>query len=78
MNQVRIRQGEIPSINANCSARGLAKIVACMVNGGQLEGVRVMSEEAVEKLQAEPGEAEDANLPGFKTAFSQGGVNHFR
>jgi len=76
-SETKVRQCEIPSGNGSCSARGLAKIAACIINGGELEGVRIISEEALRKMQ---------DLSTYKimapfeigTDFSQGGVNFYR
>lgn len=71
------RTGEIPSANAICSARGMAKVAACIVEGGQLEGKRILSEATVAKIHEEPLQKPDYALAGLRTSFSKGGVNHF-
>merc|ERR1712037_416166 len=37
-NTKGVREGEVPSVNGNCSARGLARVGAIMANGGSLQG----------------------------------------
>ena len=37
-NRSIIRMGETPSGNAHCSARGMAKIGAAIVDGGSIDG----------------------------------------
>ena len=39
------RMVEMPSVNANCSARGLALIGAAMANKGSFRGTKVLSAE---------------------------------
>ena len=73
-----MRTGEIPSVNAQCSARGMAKLAACIVNGGTLDGVKIMSQETVKKMQEEPIVKRDAVLAGMKTEFTKGGFNIYR
>ena len=46
MNFENMRNGEIPSANIMASARGLAHLGAFMANRGQLDGKRLMSEDA--------------------------------
>ena len=67
--------GETPSANANCSARGLAKIAAMMSAGGKLDGKQYLSDQAWKALHDKPIEANMGGL--FKTRFTQGGVNQF-
>lgn len=69
---------EIPSANGFCSARGLAKIAACMVNRGELDGVRILSEDTCAKMQDKYIVRKDAALGLITTEFSQGGVNLFQ
>ncbi len=77
-NRAVIRMGETPSGNASCSARGLAKIGACVLNGGELAGVRIMSEAAVEQLHEGLVAKRDHGMTGMVTEFSQGGINLYR
>ncbi len=82
-NGKSVRMGESPSFSGHCSARGLAKIAACMASKGQMvspdgDGPRVMSEEAWEKMHAETKREKTAGLGLMKTTFSQGGVCFFQ
>ncbi|MEX2373353.1 MAG: serine hydrolase domain-containing protein, partial [Dehalococcoidia bacterium] len=45
------KRAEMPGMNGHGNARGLARVYAAMANGGEFEGVRVMSPEAVERSQ---------------------------
>ncbi len=74
-----MKQGEFPSFNGIASARGLARLGACIVNGGTLEGVKILSEETVDKLMAEPIAKIDAAIPNnIITHMTQGGVAVFQ
>jgi len=73
-NDPSIVMGETPSANANCSARGLAKVAAMMSLGGKMSGVEFISADAWTALHAEP----DTKDMGFgTTTFTQGGLSHF-
>jgi len=68
-----IAQGESSSFNANCSARGLAKLGAVMAAGGSYEGREYIGKTAWRQLHHE---AHRASLGGLvDTHFTQGGVN---
>ncbi len=69
-----IAQGEIPSANANSTARGLAKLAAVLANGGSWQGLQLFGETAWQALHAEPV-SRDMGFTG--TSFTQGGVAHF-
>ncbi|MEM7019934.1 MAG: serine hydrolase domain-containing protein [Pseudomonadota bacterium] len=73
VNGPMLASGESPSFNANCSARGLAKVAAAMANGGRLANQEVLNETAWAALHEAPIEA---NM-GFNTTFTQGGVATF-
>ena len=66
-------QGETPSANAHCSARGLARIGAALAMGGTSQGKTLLKPEAWQALHAEPI-TRDMNI---QTSFTQGGVAHF-
>ncbi len=73
-NEPAVAMGETPSANANCTARGLAKIAAMMAAGGKWAGSEYLSESAWKALHSDPLEAD----MGFvTTAFTQGGVALF-
>lgn len=73
-NEPIVARGETPSANANCSARGLARIAAMMSAGGRFDGREYLSEAAWEAMHAEPVQAD----MGFNDSrFTQGGVNQF-
>ena len=72
-----VKTGQIPSANGQCSARGIARVAAMLANRGELNGVRVLSEEAWDEMHAEPVDAE-MHPTGDLTSFTQGGVNVFK
>jgi CubicO group peptidase (beta-lactamase class C family) len=74
-NETDLAMGETPSANANCSARGLAKIAAMMSAKGKFDGKEYLSEQAWTALH---DHAVQENMGGiFNTRFTQGGVNQF-
>jgi CubicO group peptidase (beta-lactamase class C family) len=50
-NEMRVRQACIPSANGHFSARALAKMYAAVSNGGQVDGVRLVSAERIPLMQ---------------------------
>lgn len=75
VNHPAFLQGETPSANANCSARGLAKVAAMMSAGGKLEGTEFVSESAWQAAHEHPLTATMGGL--LTTRFTQGGVDSF-
>ena len=74
-NKPGVAMGETPSANANCSARGLAKIAAMMSAGGKLDDREYLSEQAWKAMHGDPVKADMGGL--FTTRFTQGGVDQF-
>ncbi len=78
MDADAMKHGELPSYNGAASARGLAKLGACMINGGSFQETKIMSQETVQKLMAEPTAKIDAAMPQtLVTNMTQGGVGYF-
>jgi CubicO group peptidase (beta-lactamase class C family) len=73
-NEPAIAMGETPSANANCSARGLAKIAAMLAAGGKWAGREYITENAWQAMHAAPVRAD---MGVFQTTFTQGGVALF-
>lgn len=73
-NHPTFRMGETPSANANCSARGLAKLAAMMAAGGTWDGNPYLSETAWKALHDNPIVAA---MGTNKFTFTQGGVAFF-
>lgn len=74
-NDRSVAMGETPSANANCSARGLAKIAAMMACGGKWDGREYLTEQGWSALHADPVKAKMGGL--FTTNFTRGGVDCF-
>ncbi|MDG2045697.1 MAG: serine hydrolase [Halioglobus sp.] len=73
-NEPAVVTGETPSANANCSARGLAKIAAMIAAGGKWNERQYLHEQGCEAMHDNPLEAD----MGFAiTRFTQGGVAAF-
>lgn len=49
-NRREIREIEVPSFGGHGNARGMARIYAMIAGNGQIDGVRILSPEAVERL----------------------------
>ena len=74
-NEPALAMGETPSANANCSARGLAKVAAVMSAGGTFAGTEYLSEYAWKAMH---DDAVKADMGGFlPTRFTQGGLALF-
>ncbi|MEH6568705.1 MAG: serine hydrolase [Halioglobus sp.] len=74
-NEPAVAMGETPSANANCSARGLAKIAAMMSSGGNWNGNTYLNKTAWKALHDQP---KDADMMLSSTTFTQGGVALFQ
>ena len=74
-NEPGVARGETPSANANCTARGLAKIAAMLSAGGKWQGTEYLSGQAWKAMHDNPVEAKMGGV--FNTCFTQGGVNKF-
>ncbi|MCB1844294.1 MAG: beta-lactamase family protein, partial [Halioglobus sp.] len=74
-NAADVAMGETPSANANCSARGLAKIAAMLAGGGSFAGTRYLGAQAWKDLHADPVKEMMGGI--MPTEFTQGGVARF-
>ena len=50
-NDMRIRKACIPSSNGHFSARALARMYGALANGGEIDGVRLVSKERIALTQ---------------------------
>merc|ERR1712176_1114594 len=66
------RAAEIPSAGMYTNARSMAKVNACMANGGRLGNIRILSEQACADSMAFATSKQDVALR-WNVAFSQGG-----
>lgn len=65
------RAAEVPAGNGHATALGLARIYGALANGGELDGVRLMSAETIAKLTTVQTRREDVML-GFKPFWAHG------
>ena len=70
-NQRRWRAAELPALNGQASARGVARLAAALAGGGVLEGVRVLSEGAVKAMSVIAADRPDLML-GFNPQWGMG------
>jgi len=66
------RAAEIPAGNGHGTARALARIYGALARGGEIDGVRVLSPEGVERANTEQVRGEDAVLKPLHTRFGLG------
>ncbi len=50
-NDLRVRRACLPSANGHFSARALARMYGALANGGQIDGVRLVSPERIAQMQ---------------------------
>lgn len=72
MNKRPWRAAEIPAANGHGNARALARIYGALAIGGALDGVRVLSAQAIERATQEQCHGEDAVMVGFPSRFALG------
>ncbi len=65
------RAAEVPAGNGHATALGLARIYGALANGGELDGVRLMSAETIAKLTTVQTRRQDVML-GFKPFWAHG------
>ncbi len=62
-NERAWRAAEIPAANGHTNAHSLARIYAALANGGETQGVRLLSSEAIERARTEQVNGNDEVLP---------------
>jgi CubicO group peptidase (beta-lactamase class C family) len=74
-------QAEVPSVNGCFTARSLARLYAALANGGELDGVRLLSEETLARATAQQNDRPDLVLAlpvcwrlGWHLAFTSEGI----
>ena len=65
------RAAEIPAANGHTNARALSRLYGALSLGGELDGVRVLSQEAIQRATTEQSNGEDALL-GVPMRFGLG------
>jgi CubicO group peptidase (beta-lactamase class C family) len=71
VNHRDYRAAEMPSGNGHGSARALARVYGSLASGGEVDGVRLLSPEAIDRARAEQVFSHDETLL-FKTRRSLG------
>ncbi|MDG2304857.1 MAG: serine hydrolase [Candidatus Binatia bacterium] len=61
-NNAPWREAEIPGANGHATARGIARVYAALANGGEVDGVHVLSPEGVERCRTEQSHGQDLVL----------------
>ncbi len=74
MNEARILELELPWMNAVGNARSLGRVYAALANGGELDGVRLVSPEAIERVKPRQSWAYEDGTLLKPMGFSQGFV----
>jgi CubicO group peptidase (beta-lactamase class C family) len=72
MNTLAWRRAEIPAGNAHTNAQALARVYGALACGGEVDGIRVLSPEAIERARTEQSSGPDPMLFGFPTRFGLG------
>jgi CubicO group peptidase (beta-lactamase class C family) len=72
MNMAAWRRAEIPAANAHTNARALARVYGALASGGEVDGVRVLSPESIERARTEQASGPDPVLFGRPTRFGLG------
>lgn len=74
-NSRRWRAAELPALNGQASARGVARLAAMLAGGGELGGVRVLSDRTVEAMSAIACDRTDLML-GFNPQWGMGVIHN--
>jgi CubicO group peptidase (beta-lactamase class C family) len=70
-NTERWRRGEIPAVNGHGNARSIARIQSVVSHGGEIDGVRLLSPETVDRIFEVQGSGIDLVL-GVASTFGMG------
>jgi CubicO group peptidase (beta-lactamase class C family) len=66
------RAAELPAANGHGNARSLARLYGALARGGELDGVRVLSSDSIERARVEQSYGEDSVLFGLPSRFGLG------
>lgn len=72
MNTPAWRRAEIPAGNAHTTARAVARVYGALACGGEVDGVRVLSQGSIERARTDQASGPDAVLFGMPTRFGLG------
>jgi CubicO group peptidase (beta-lactamase class C family) len=70
------RAAEIPAANGHGTARALARIYGALARGGEIDGVRILEPESIERAVVEHSNGPDAVLAGLPMRFGLGFMLH--
>ncbi len=70
-NTAEWRRAEIPAANGHGTARSLARVYGALANGGELQGVRVLTPQSIERCHTEQSRGPDEVLQ-ISTRFGLG------
>jgi CubicO group peptidase (beta-lactamase class C family) len=59
-NSIEWRRAEIPAVNGHGNARGVARVYSGLALGGEIDGMRIMSTQAIERAIEEQASGPDA------------------
>lgn len=71
-NSIRFRCAGVPSFGGFAEARALARIYAALGNGGEIDGVRLLSRDAIERATVTQWASEANAMTGLPMAMSMG------
>lgn len=71
-NSTTFRQAGIPSFGGFGEARGMARIYAMLANGGELDGVRILSPEAITRATTMQWEQDADGMTGRPMRYTMG------
>jgi len=72
VNSPEWRRAEIPAANGHGTARALARIYGALSRGGEVDGVRILESESIERAIAVQADGPDAVLGGMPMRFGLG------
>lgn len=70
-NDRGFRAAELPALNGQASAQGAARLAAALAGGGELDGVRILSQRTIEAMSAIAADRQDLML-GFNPQWGMG------
>jgi CubicO group peptidase (beta-lactamase class C family) len=66
------RGAEIPAANGHGTARALSRIYGALAHGGEIDGVRLLETESIDRARAEQAAGPDATLGGLTVRYGLG------
>ena len=72
VNSAEWRRAEIPAANGHGTARSLARIYGAVARGGEVDGIRILESESIDRAILPQSEGPDAVLGGLPMRFGLG------